>query len=144
MLNNLPSLRRSENRLHAETQVRSDTKRRERNAPRRDDLARAAYYYALAGPFGCDDLRLIPTASPPGTPSVASGGSWHVRPAFRMRSGTWMRGPVPSRKPRMRAPISTMPEPQQLTHKLRLRRATRAAQSANHARWRRFASPIEA
>ena len=47
MLNNLTVAHEVRNRLHAEAQVRSDTKRRERNAPRRDDLARAAYYALL-------------------------------------------------------------------------------------------------
>ncbi|MCJ2008082.1 hypothetical protein [Methylobacterium sp. J-092] len=32
------------NERHAKAQIRSDAKRREKNAPRRDDMARAAYY----------------------------------------------------------------------------------------------------
>lgn len=47
MLNKLTVAQAVRNRLHAEAQGRSDTKRRERNAPRRDDLARAAYYALL-------------------------------------------------------------------------------------------------
>ncbi|MBA9069883.1 hypothetical protein FHR71_003644 [Methylobacterium sp. RAS18] len=47
MLNKLTVAQAVRNRLHAEAQGRSDNKRRERNAPRRDDLARAAYYALL-------------------------------------------------------------------------------------------------